>query len=340
MFGEHAPLAGNPAMLLASHIPLEYGLEWGSHGPDRARRASGSVEAQRNPSKFGFQSSPYANGTREPSGQEPFVEAPHSPDSCLDVGVMFDVCLPNNQALAQAIAGDFIGSDFADVVPLHEDWVALFLGDVRGKGTAAPLAVPQALYALRHILHDSSRSAASASSRNDPAHALNQLNRHLCGPALPAACASLSLSLVVLNTQTGEALCASAGGEPPLILRTSGQVEAISPSRTPLATDISRTYRSVEFTLAAGEALLLATDGATTAQKALSHGSKENGSEETGKEISKDLLRDDGLTGLALEAFGRGGSPGRMARAVLSRAREYAGGTFHDHASVLVAARR
>lgn len=330
MFREHSPSAGNPAAPSASRTPSEYGLEWGAYGPDSARRAFDSAEAQRNPSTFGLRSSPYADEPREPGGQE-------LPVSCLDVGVMFDVCLPNDRTDLGAVDGDFIGrdfvgGDFADVVPLHGNWVALFLGDVHGKGTAASLAVPQALYALRHILRDTRHPAkASASSRKDPAHALNQLNRHLCGPALPAACASLSLSLVVLNTQSGEALCASAGAEPPLILRTSGQAEAISPSRTPIGTNISRTYRSMEFTLAAGEALLLATDGVTKAQTAASRGSKEQANE---------CLRYEGLTELALRAFSLGGSPGRMARAVLSRAREYAGGTFQDHASVLVATRR
>ena len=83
--------------------------------------------------------------------------------------------------------------------------------------------------------------------------------------------------------------------------------------------------QSVDFLLGKGDALLLATDGITKAQKT------DNGTRST--------LRYEGLAGLALEAFSLGGSPGRMARAVLSGARAFAGGSFHDHASVLVASR-
>ena len=122
--------------------------------------------------------------------------------SCLDVGVMFDVCLPKDLADPQKIGGDF-----ADVVPLRGDWVALFLGDASGQGAAAALAVPQALYSLRQLLNAARGTSDShpPDCHRDPAHTLDRLNCHLCGPALPAACASVALSLAVLNTKTGEA---------------------------------------------------------------------------------------------------------------------------------------
>jgi len=75
-----------------------------------------------------------------------------------------------------------------------------------------------------------------------------------------------------------------------------------------LGIEARRTYRSVDFRLGKGDALLLATDGITKAQQG-------------GSQISTHSLRYEGLTELALEAFGLGGSPGRMARAVLRGAR-------------------
>lgn len=306
------------------HRPAEYGLMWGAYGLSTAKQASN--EAGHRPSVDDFRPAP-SDGARS---------QPRRAASCLDVSVMFDVCLPRNlgpQNLdPQNLGPQRTGGDFADVVPLQGDWVAVFLGDACGQGAAAALAVPQALYSLRQLL-----SATIGPSGNcppgyqpsapcwDPAHTLKRLNRHLCSPAQPAACASVSVSLAVLNTKTGEARCACAGSEPPLILRSMGQIETIGAGRMALGIDIGRQYHSVDFLLREGDALLLATDGVTEARNANS-------------DESKNALRYEGLTELALEAFNAGGSPGRMARAVLGGARKFAGGRFHDHASVLVAA--
>ena len=297
--------------------PAEYGMEWVGYGLSAAKKAC--HEAGHNFSLFDLRPAPPVDARPEPS-----PDRSCSTVSCLDVGVMFDVCLPKNPISPQKTGGDF-----ADVVPLHGDWVALFLGDARGQGAAATLALPQALYSLRQLLREPIKTAGihSSDTAQDPAHTLKRLNRHLCGPALPAACASVSLSLAVLNTKTGQTLCASAGSEPPLILRACGEVETVSAGRMALGIEVGREYRSVDFLLHKGDALLLVTDGITKARKA-------DGGE------SKSSLRYEGLTGLALVAFQGGGSPGRMARAVLSGARAFAGGSFHDHASVLVAARR
>ena len=322
--------------------PAEYGLEWGAYGVSPAKQASN--KAGQSSSIFDFRPAP-STGTRP---------GPDLDISCLDVGVMFDVCLPKDQAGPQNLGPQNLGpqnlgpqnsgpqnsgpqnsgphnggGDFADVVPLHGDWVALFLGDAIGQGAAAALAVPQALYCLRQTLSGTMRASGTPLSGcpQDPAHTLKRVNRHLCGPALPAACASVSLTLAVLNTNTGEARCACAGSEPPLILRSNGQIETISAGRTALGVEIGREYRSVDFRLGTGDALLLATDGITKARKA------DGGERRTS-------LRYEGLTELALEAFGLGGSPGWMAKTVLNGARAFAGGSFHDHASVLVASRR
>lgn len=206
-------------------------------------------------------------------------------------------------------------SDFADVVPLGRGRVVLALGDVSGKGPAAALCVPQVLYALRLILGEHAQ----------PARALSRLNRYLCGADLPAACQSVSLSLAVLDVGRGAAVCACAGSEPPLILRAGGSVEAVNAGIMGLGIDAEWSYREADFLLGEGDALLLVTDGITEARRANSDG---------------DSLCCEGLAGLALEAFRAGVPPGRVARAVLGGAKAFAGGRFHDDASVLVAIRR
>ena len=212
------------------------------------------------------------------------------------------------------------GSDFADVIPLGRGRVALALGDVSGKELAAALCVPQVLYALRLILEEHTQE-----EHTQPARALGRLNRYLCDTDRPAACRSVSLSLAVLDVGRGAAVCACAGSEPPLILRAGGSVEAVNAGIMRLGVDAAWSYREVDFLLGEGDALLLATDGITEARRANSDG---------------DSLRCEGLAGLALDAFRAGGSPGRVARAVLGEAKAFAGGRFHDDASVLVAMQR
>ena len=208
-------------------------------------------------------------------------------------------------------------SDFADVIPLGGGRVALVLGDMGGKGQVAALCVPQALHTLRLILSECAH----------PACALGQLNHYLCGFDLPSAGLVVALSLAVVDVGAGTAVCACAGSEPPLILRAGGSLEAVNACRVPLGVDAGRAFHTVDFLLGAGDALLMATDGITEAGRA-------NGGD------SKDILCYEGMARLALNAFGAGGPPGRIARAVLDGAQAFAGGTLPDDASVLVAIRR
>ena len=216
----------------------------------------------------------------------------------------------------EALAGQEVrtSSDFVDVIPLGGGRVALVLGNMGGKGQVVALYIPQSLRALRLILSECAQ----------PACVLGQLNRYLCSSGPPAAGPVVALSLAVVDVGAGTAVCASAGSEPPLILRAGGSMEAVNAGSVPLGVDAGRTFQAVDFLLGAGDALLMATDGVTEAGRA-------NGGE------SKDILCYEGMARLALSAFGAGGPPGKIARAVLDGAQAFAGGTFHDDASVLVA---
>jgi len=250
------------------------------------------------------------------SGMEQAPGADKAPNAlCLPVqrlamGAASEVFQP------EALAGQEVrtSSDFVDVIPLGGGRVALVLGNMGGKGQVVALYIPQFLRALRLILSECAH----------PACVLGQLNRYLCGSGPPAASPIVALSLAVVDVGAGTAVCASAGSEPPLILRAGGSMEAVNAGSVPLGVDAGRTFQAVDFLLGAGDALLMATDGVTEAGRA-------NGGE------SKDILCYEGMARLALSAFGAGGPPGKIARAVLDGAQAFAGGTFHDDASVLVA---
>jgi len=237
----------------------------------------------------------------------------------LAIGAASKVFQPAALAGQEAVADQEVrtGSDFADVIPLGGGRVALVLGDVGSKGQVVARCVPQALRALHLILSECAH----------PACVLGQLNRYLCGSGPPAASPVVALSLAVVDVAAGTAVCACAGSEPPLILRAGGSMEAVNAGSVPLGVDAGRTFPAVDFLLEAGDALLMATDGITEAGRA-------NGSDCT------NLLCYEGMARLALSAFGAGGPPGKIARAVLDRAQAFTGGTLHDDASVLVAIQR
>ncbi len=239
--------------------------------------------------------------------QSLLLTLPASPLLGLAVETASQVCLP--EAL--------VGGDFADVVPLGENQVALILGDICGKGIAAALCVPQTLYALRLILRECP----------DPAQALSRLNHYLVGSNLPAYCGFVALSLAVIDAGTGRVVCACAGSEPPLILRAGAGAEAVNAGNIALGVKDDQAYQAVEFLLDEDDALLLVTDGITEAQRQNSDG-------------GKDLLCYEGFMELAQEAFRRDTSTKQIAQAVLHGATEFAGGKLHDDACVLIAARQ
>lgn len=236
-----------------------------------------------------------------------------TPIRCLAMGAASEVGRPETFA-GQALRAS---SDFADVVPLGRGRIALILGDVCSGDRAATRRVPQILSALRPML----------GGHAHPADALGALNRALCGADSPAAYRPVLLSLAVLDVGTGEAACACAGSEPPLILRSGGSVEAVNAGTMGLGVDAKWAYRAVDFLLREGDALLLATDGVAGAGRA-------RGGE------SGESLSCEGLAGLALDAFRAGGPPGQVARSVLAGAKAFAGGALRDDASVLVAVRQ
>jgi serine phosphatase RsbU (regulator of sigma subunit) len=238
-------------------------------------------------------------------------------DSCdirqLALGAASEVCPLEVLAGQEAL----FGSDFADVIPLGEGRIALALGDVGVTGLPAALCVPQVLHTLRRILR----------KHVQPACVLDRLNLSLCRSGLPAGCLSVALSLLVVDVETGKTECACAGSEPPLILRADGGAEAVNSGRVSLGVDFGQTYRTVDFLLEKGDALLLATDGITKAGR-------------TNCDGGSDFLSYEGLVGLAVDAFGAGRPPGQVAKMVLDGARAFAGGPLQNDACVLVAIRQ
>ncbi|MEO7719442.1 MAG: SpoIIE family protein phosphatase [Capsulimonas sp.] len=206
-----------------------------------------------------------------------------------------------------------VGGDFYDVFALRDGEVAMVVADVIGKGLRAAAHTAQIKYALRAFLRE----------YPEPAIALDRLNGYLCesqrleypGDEMDLL---VVLSLVVLDTATGEANFSVAGTEPPLILRAGGGVEQVAANGVPLGIQIKERFSVTTLRLEPGDILLMATDGVTEARQ------------------GREFLGYDGMVTLAVNAL----PLERLApigAAIVEGARAFAGGKFQDDVCLLLA---
>ena len=213
------------------------------------------------------------------------------------------------------------GGDFWDTFACDHGHVALVLGEVMGHGLPAAVFTAELKYALRGFVREHER----------PARILAQMNAYLCeghrlhGEGLNEEGdeAPVCLSLVIINTATGEGAVAAAGMEPPLLVRREGQMEEMKVSGLLLGYQPGAAYTETAFRLDSGDLILLTTDGVTEARQ------------------GRQFLGYDGLMRLAQEGRSAGasetGTLERMGQAILDGARAFAGGKLRDDACVLLA---
>jgi sigma-B regulation protein RsbU (phosphoserine phosphatase) len=147
-----------------------------------------------------------------------------------------------------------VGGDLFDHFE-HDRRVFFLVGDVSGKGVAAALFMARAKTVFDAV----------AATERDPGAVLATLNRNLCrhnaaGMYVTAICGTLD---VVTRTVT----FATAGHEPPILVRADGRSE-------PLETEGGRVLGLIELgeypvsrrTLEAGNALVMYTDGVSEAR--------------------------------------------------------------------------
>jgi sigma-B regulation protein RsbU (phosphoserine phosphatase) len=160
-----------------------------------------------------------------------------------------------------------VAGDFCDFVDLGEHGLAAVVADVVGKGIPASLLMSSVRGALRAI----------AEFCPHPGEILTRLNRQLCRETLPSE--FVTLVLVAIDAQARRMTYASAGHEPPLILR-DGEIFSPTDSNLVLGIRADECYLEHEVALRPTDLLLLYTDGAIEAR---------NFEEE---EFGRDRLRD------------------------------------------------
>jgi sigma-B regulation protein RsbU (phosphoserine phosphatase) len=166
--------------------------------------------------------------------------------------------LPEVPQLAMAMgyrAARQVGGDLIDV-RRRGVRLGFCVADVSGKGAQAALMAVAVKGWLDYV----------PGRFVSPQEVAEQLNRRLCD-CVPTEM-FVTLAYLVVNTSTGEARCAIAGHEPPLIYRApTGVVERMGPTGPALGLIPDVRYGEVNLTLNPGDLLLLYTDGLTTARR-------------------------------------------------------------------------
>jgi len=147
-----------------------------------------------------------------------------------------------------------LGGDFFNYFALPGGEVALFMGDVSGKGVPAALLMANLQATLR----------ARMPLEPDLASFAERLDREIEASTPPEV--YLTLFLGVLDPVRRELRFVNAGHESPFLLRRDGRLERLDPSGRPIGLMPGGGYAERRVTLETGDRLFLYTDGLVDAE--------------------------------------------------------------------------
>ncbi len=142
-----------------------------------------------------------------------------------------------------------LGGDFYDFLPYREERLAIAVGDVAGKGSAAALLAALGIGLLRE--HASHHPCA-------PEEMLAEINRHLylAGPDGHY----VALAFAVYDAATRDLCLANAGLPPPLLVR-DGRAMPLSARGIPLGLFPDSSYEPLRLQLRIGDVVVFCSDG-------------------------------------------------------------------------------
>jgi len=199
------------------------------------------------------------------------------------------------------------GGDYYDVLPLDDGQVAISIADVCGKGLPAALVMAH--------LQASSRAAVLADP--SPRSVAARVNRELT--ANPRLRRLVTAFCALYDAGTRQLTYSNAGHNPPLLVRRDGSVSRLTTGGMVLGACEVASYDEGDVTLAAGDRLILYTDGITEAEDA-----------------AFEPYGEDRLACAAARHAGQNATP--LLAALFDDAAAFTAGRFRDDATMLVAA--
>jgi sigma-B regulation protein RsbU (phosphoserine phosphatase) len=154
---------------------------------------------------------------------------------------------------ARLVPARTVGGDLYEVIELPDDRLFVAVGDVSDKGVHAALLMSRVITLAKLLVP----------TTDDLAALLRDLNIQLAKGN--DECMFVTFFCAIVDTRTGEARCACAGHNPPLLARADGVSILSIASGPPLGLVESATYAESLVSVSAGERLVLYTDGITEA---------------------------------------------------------------------------
>ena len=142
-----------------------------------------------------------------------------------------------------------LGGDFYDLLPYGVGRLAIAIGDVSGKGTAAALYGSLAIGILRELVHDREGAAGEM---------LQLLNERLLAARLDAR--FIAMQFAIYDAALRELNVANAGGTLPILIR-DGSIEEVRITGMPLGLIPEVEFDEVRLALQPGDIVVFASDG-------------------------------------------------------------------------------
>ena len=200
-----------------------------------------------------------------------------------------------------------VGGDCYDTFTFGPDRVGLSIADVAGKGLPAALIMSSLQAAVRAFALEASPPGAICAS----------VNRLLCGQMISGRFATFCY--LRLDATRGTVTYANAGHNPPLLVRATGEIVPLQAGGVVLGVFPDARFEDGQSTIAAGDRLILYTDGITEAR---SPSDEEFGETRLGETVARHRHLD--ASALHAQVFGE--------------VTAFASGGFEDDATLLVVA--
>ncbi|HYA18279.1 MAG TPA: SpoIIE family protein phosphatase [Bryobacteraceae bacterium] len=150
-----------------------------------------------------------------------------------------------------------VGGDYFDFYRRGPDKLAMFLGDVSGKGMPASLLMMGLQARVQVLIEDAAESLGEMMTK------LNRITSAHC-----PANRFISLFFCILDGATGEVTFCNAGHNPPVLVRANGEHELVKGGGPVIGLLPSIDYKEHRLQLEPGDLLVIYSDGVTEAVNA------------------------------------------------------------------------
>lgn len=168
-----------------------------------------------------------------------------------------EIHVPGYDFLASYTAAYTVGGDFYDAFWIDEDRLAVFVGDISGKGVSAALLMARISGELR----------VAALAHVDPVAVFTMMNKAMLGRDQPEL--FFTAVYFTLDVRTGAVTLATAGHPPPYLCHADGTLQPVTAGSSRaigMLDDLD--FESTHFVLEHGDSLVLYTDGVVEAADA------------------------------------------------------------------------